>query len=818
MLYIPPSTPHPTADSPRKVTFSPIVDLSLVPAITDVENTAQYHWTKQIPTTFGSESGDDNPLAAQPETTPTGIKIHIPRPSPAKPANTLLSQTYNLPGLTPVGEVLLATPPASPPPQTLTPPPRPPSRPIIIFEPWFNKPASKLATKNRLSKADLAPDLPRASPDPVPDDAMDIDSSQNFALDDGANAENVDAADEIGPMLFSNEHNPAGTSFYDANEDRYAGLRNEEPFSFGEPINVDNGFSFGSDAMDVDEPEHNSAGVDDFLVSMDVPSTEPVQASPYRLCVPANQSVPPKPWTWTGRLTIRTKDAEEAETVCENATLTDATETPPNTPRIGSFVLSRKDLHFEKFYDTHDVLIFLPQCKLPHQFARLGADESGDAQFGILSEYMTRRELVALLPAIWDDEIIGYLLFSPPGAKSLLAHLGTPLDLSFTPASCLIVTLLFRLPPEKPYRRFPCLNLPALKTTRELDTEAKSPGTWRKSLHIEPAYHVALCILQLPPDFRQIVFDHPCAVWPTNSCSEDNSNSHIGAEDDRQILLSVLRKRTPRFGTVVPATDPTARVVFIHVSALKSIHNLPLLAQRRLDPKLIFCLYGMDPTIFRSRWGVCQIYPIGGVVTFTPEALNGDAWGVLRTIRKIHAHPAWECFLVPETIGMVLRLNEVRDQNDNAAEPQSAVLALDLIFDAILAGKVALMHPPPAPSSVVPDPTRDPALAAWVKTHCLLRPLTKPALLAHCTEAFAAVYDTYNPSQWATMARNGILKDMRQMQVQPVVVDAYRRFVVLDVVADGCRHSGGDGIEWNSVQEFQFHDDFLKSDEEDQRF
>jgi hypothetical protein len=51
----------------------------------------------------------------------------------------------------------------------------------------------------------------------------------------------------------------------------------------------------------------------------------------------------------------------------------------------------------------------------------------------------------------------------------------------------------------------------------------------------------------------------------------------------------------------------------------------------------------------------------GGVVTFTPEALLNDAWGVLKTIQLIHAHPLWTCYFIPQVMGMAVKLNQLRE-------------------------------------------------------------------------------------------------------------------------------------------------------------
>ena len=48
-------------------------------------------------------------------------------------------------------------------------------------------------------------------------------------------------------------------------------------------------------------------------------------------------------------------------------------------------------------------------------------------------------------------------------------------------------------------------------------------------------------------------------------------------------------------------------------------------------------------------------------MTFTPEALVDDAWSVLKTIRRIHAHPLWTCYLTPKVVGMAVKLIQLRE-------------------------------------------------------------------------------------------------------------------------------------------------------------
>lgn len=55
-----------------------------------------------------------------------------------------------------------------------------------------------------------------------------------------------------------------------------------------------------------------------------------------------------------------------------------------------------------------------------------------------------------------------------------------------------------------------------------------------------------------------------------------------------------------------------ARVVFVHVGALQTLHQLPAFAERRCRrPEIHFYTYGTHMSVPRGRWGVHPIYPLG---------------------------------------------------------------------------------------------------------------------------------------------------------------------------------------------------------------
>ncbi|KAJ7131911.1 hypothetical protein C8R46DRAFT_924106, partial [Mycena filopes] len=463
-------------------------------------------------------------------------------------------------------------------------------------------------------------------------------------------------------------------------------------------------------------------------------------------------------------------------------TLTDATEAA--APRIASFIMSTMK-HLEllrQLYDTADLEVVLLNWKWKpvHQFARLSAEGPDEKSLSTLVKYLSRRDQV---------EPLGVLLFIPPTSRSFLKRLGAPP--AMCRGTCLIVALLFNaneplLPKKAPDKNF----LPLLN--RRAERAVLSPDDWRRSIREQPGYHVALSVLQLPTEVREFISSHASSVW------FNSGNGDLREDQDTRHLLAVLRQS--RFG-IVPLNNPSADILFIHVAALGNIHNLPHLAHRRRRAEVRFCLYGTHELVPPLLWGHRDIYLLGGVVTFTPEALAADAFGVLRAIRDIHAHPLWTCYLLPQVLGIAIQLAQTcADDTPN--------YTLNEVFQAIICGEVALMHAPSDDGSTrQSDATRQ-----WVVDFGILRPQTTEDVLDRCLKAFNNDVDAFGvpPSSWITLAQDIIVGDMRRMQVQPALMREYRRFVVLD--SESIRKLGADDdqIEWGGLRSFHFGDNFTR--------
>ncbi|KAF8178632.1 hypothetical protein K438DRAFT_1938709 [Mycena galopus ATCC 62051] len=815
-----PSSPLP---SPRKVSWAKTADVHIIPYLAEVENTAQTYHSSQQP--LGPSDSDDGFLIQQhpptlsdsnedtlivasaiPENTPQTSEPSVPEPTADDLFTPPPSPYYGIkifddsitPSSTLATKQRLAKAPVAPNiPRDL---PKPAASQTAEAAPADDDsitPSSTLTTEQRLAKAPVAPNIPRDLPKPAAlqtaeaapaDDGMDVDPTPTFAPDTVPDAD-TDRVDPIFGPPFVDED----IGLYAPGEDQYAGLRGtEDLFVDYAPEGGQGDYHPGN--FDVDGADSFPDEVDDFLNSMRLPT--PVDRGPdYRPSRPIYEPAPMPKWTWYGQLavSVRGKPAT-SETLCEKAAITDSTECAP--PRIASFVPSKEPLQLPASYDINDILLFLRACNPPHQYARLVAEGRDAERVKIFGDYLARKTQACMMPALWDGRLNGVLLFVSPTSRPLLEYLRTPPDLY--QETSLVVILLFARDPPPIEEHIKKMTVPLKRkvepaiaiTTQEQWCKSTliTREQWCKSLQTERDYHVSLRILQLPKAIREYALNHTLTVWFKRNINDE-------PDPDTQHLMRVLGV------DVVPPPLKSIDIVFIHVRALQNIHNLPHLAHLRLRPEVRFCLYGTHETVPLNLWGFREIYLLGGVVTFTPEALVNDAWSVLKTIRQIHAHPLWTCYLTPHVVGMALKLAQLRE-DEMPEYTETLPFGLNSVVEAIQKGEISLMTAP------LDGSTNE--FKRWVLGNSLLKPRTTEALLECCTKAFDDIYATSPQENWSTISKNDLMADVRRMQIQPGAFADYRRFVVLDSSIE-LRYNLSDGIEWNTVSRFDFHDSFVEA-------
>ena len=119
----------------------------------------------------------------------------------------------------------------------------------------------------------------------------------------------------------------------------------------------------------------------------------------------------------------------------------------------------------------------------------------------------------------------------------------------------------------------------------------------------DPSYHRDLSVLGFPKWLYDEMSECKYCIWNRDG---DGTPSEPGFET--KALTHVLDERRAR--NVGHKADVS--FVFVHVGAIKTLHLLPALMERRMKRLDIqFVTYGTHHTIPPARWGVRRIYPAG---------------------------------------------------------------------------------------------------------------------------------------------------------------------------------------------------------------
>jgi hypothetical protein len=209
-----------------------------------------------------------------------------------------------------------------------------------------------------------------------------------------------------------------------------------------------------------------------------------------------------------------------------------------------------------------------------------------------------------LIPATLNDEIVGWLLLFSPDSE-LCRTLNVPSDLR--QSRSLVVSLV---PWELSARqraldwRKPISDI--LPRTINIERTIDESGRWERSIRTKVSYHHALRVLGFPKALHEFMAQdkRPFCVWWDGGDNAHSTNPGI----ETMYLLSVMEQC--RAGNV--GHKAVARVVFIHVGALRTVHKIPQFVDRRGDHSLVqFYTYGTHESVAPSIWGIREIWPCG---------------------------------------------------------------------------------------------------------------------------------------------------------------------------------------------------------------
>ncbi|KZT21687.1 hypothetical protein NEOLEDRAFT_1181525 [Neolentinus lepideus HHB14362 ss-1] len=503
----------------------------------------------------------------------------------------------------------------------------------------------------------------------------------------------------------------------------------------------------------------------------------------------------PKKWKWTGDLFLQS-DVDKAERFCQVA-LTDTTDHLQDGLRFSICFASVDSLRLKKLLDVADLDTLLSSCTRPQQMAKLAPQGQADTKpLETLTNFMLKRKKISYAVLAANNVTLGVLLVFPSGMSKLTDMFKVPLDLRIN-NSLTAVLLPWRLTSEK-YKKVGWQGEGKLPVNdgrpdsgRAIVTAAKIPALVLQAIHLL--------------NFPQWLYDHmvmrdskrPYCIWNTY----DRMSTKLCVETS---ALQVILKHC---GASDVGLKADVRVVFIHVGSLDTIHKLPAFVERRCRrPEIQFVTYGTYENVPIGRWGVREIFPVGGVVTFTPSSLADTPLKTLELISRIDEHPLWLCYVTPAVVAAVFR-QVYKDQREDAQLEREKDPLYKQVLQLIEDGHKSLIHAPPTIRGTAQNANQD-----WISLQTILMRLSRRGLLEECAKIFQSEFANVLETNLAAAMIQHVSRGLAWIQSQPVFMDDFRRFVVITGPQDKNISWDRDGFEWLPASEFRFKDDWFKDD------
>ncbi|KAF8349877.1 hypothetical protein F5887DRAFT_1070130 [Amanita rubescens] len=481
----------------------------------------------------------------------------------------------------------------------------------------------------------------------------------------------------------------------------------------------------------------------------------------------------PKKWKWSGPLVLENSGGRN-EII--NVAFQDCTEPTAIGLRFSIVMTGVEQLVAQSFHDFVDISSFLRACQPPSQHGRISSQDDGDATILTLSMFMGRKRQVILIPTTLDDDIVGWLLLFSPDSE-LSRKFNIPPNLR-QPRSLVVSLIPWELSAKQRALDWRKPISDVLPRTNSIAQTIDESGRWERSIRTKVSYHHALRVLKFPKALHEFMTQgngRPfciCLSW--NSAEQET------------LGLNRLQELSS-----------------VHVGALNNVHKMPQFLDRRANHALVqFYTYGTHESVAPSIWGVREIWPCGGVITFMPQAALDDYPDLIHRIRQTYSHPFWTAYVIPSALGMIARM--ICGQDDPLAVFDRGEFLFSELLTAIADGELAMLTAP----RNEPHPTSATELTQqWIDEYVLCQPDSEREILQYAIASFNGGYSNIQPSNWMRVIAEEISNDLLCMQIQPAFMRDYRRYVVLR----GSRQeiSLPDAFEWVTTSEFDFRDDFF---------
>ncbi|KAJ3880040.1 hypothetical protein F5051DRAFT_502134 [Lentinula edodes] len=356
---------------------------------------------------------------------------------------------------------------------------------------------------------------------------------------------------------------------------------------------------------------------------------------------------------WAGELILEIDEVDEAQTMSMESLLL------ASDPSAGQISLTQA------------------ACSPVQEWGWLCAAKEEEARkFGQIADLLSHKKWVAFIPVAVEGNVVAINLIYP----STLTHLCLPPVKSFVPSETVLIVSLHNwvinaedFPLDDALKHFVqridnAYDRRDFKLPRGVYEAYGEPGI--KPLegllgHKLTTKH-AVRMLELPELLHSYLVsggERPFALWPPVD-SEIFGLSPV-SEIEREMLSTLLNEypATVNQGTVGMEWDSSLKVIFAHVNSLvpslgrRDIRDIPGLSEYRMMNDVRFFVYGSSD-IVNPRFSdiIEEIWHIGlgGIVTFTPNALLSNPLGVHERILQIEEHDFWACYILPAVIGMAV--------------------------------------------------------------------------------------------------------------------------------------------------------------------
>lgn len=508
----------------------------------------------------------------------------------------------------------------------------------------------------------------------------------------------------------------------------------------------------------------------------------------------------PRKYKWNGELCINTEKGHK-ERVC-NISLSEASEGSRDHLHFSiCFNSSVNVLLLEKLFSLAELQCLRPALKPVAEVAKLGPEGEADTQpLGSLFLHMSSRKLVSCSTVCLDDNQVALLLVFP--ATNLVLCKDYKIHPDLRKAGHFIAALL---PWKIVGRKARTHRLHRDPTDRTLQFFRSGPqeiiqATERDlSLSKEPSYHRAFTILGFPKWLYNDLSDPKLTycIW-----NKDGDGTQAEPGSETVALRHILKER--------PAKDvgykADAYVVFVHVGALKTLYTLPALMERRMKrPDFQFMTYGTHHTVPPARWGMRLIYPFGGIATISPSVFVECPSAAYKLLDMLEQHPLWDCFVTPGVVALAARQNK---GSDPVSELERGKLIHQDLLSRIGQGQLSLLQLPPHCGS------GESALLDWIRWQQEMSMLDPRGVLERCLRGFNEQFSEHPEEKWTPRVLDELSSVLTSLQIQPSIMDQYRRFVVIIGRQDKVGYDRN-GFEWTAIDEFDFRDHFIPKERMD---